>query len=77
MTLLVRQVAGPNPLNAQGRFAPTMGVFSVGPRHGDSNPRTGDMGEGFWTEFERHSGFDGQKIERRADCSDVCWFAHE
>jgi len=71
MSGLVGQFAWPDPLNAEGCFAPAMCGVSELVDDGDFCASAGDGGEGFVAELEGDASVDGEEVEFGVDDSDI------
>lgn len=76
VTGIVRELAGPDPGDAEWRFAPAFGLSAVGDfnRHADAG--TGHIGDDLAAKLQRHAGVNGQEVEFRRGAADVGWLSH-
>ena len=63
--LLVREIARPDPLHAQGRLSPTLCPLSLAILYPHANAGASDIGQDFRTKLERHPRLYRQEAKLR------------
>ena len=71
MPFRVGQLARPDPLHAQRRFAPALGVLAVSIFHRHARTRDRDGGERLRTELQRDARLHREEVEPRGDNAHV------
>src|SRR5436190_22988833 len=72
MTLFIGKTARPNPLDAEGCFAPAYGSVVAAVHQRESHTGAGHRSHGFWTELERHPRRYGNKVKANAGDFEAC-----